>query len=77
MRVDYPDGSFCLRWQYAAAWYHPDGRMKDCAKYYWRNGVKIEAGIPERCHKVRSWLQDQGHREAALLARGVVRRSVA
>ena len=74
MRTDYSDGSFCLRWDYAAAWYTPGGTMKDCAKYYWRNGRKIEANIPERCRKVRQWLQDQGQREASLLTRGILKR---
>lgn len=74
MRIDFQDGSFMLAWERCRAWYHADGTLKD-AEYKRRyKGYPSACAVSPKHVKVRAWLQEQGAKEARLLAQGILKR---
>lgn len=74
MRVDYPDQSFMLSWEKCRAWYNPDGTLKDAEYKRTYKGFPAAVAVSVKHTKVLGWLEEQGKREAALLAKGILKR---
>lgn len=74
MRIDYPDGSFMLSWQFARAWYDKDGNLLDCEKKYTHKGYPAARAIPEKHTKVRQYLAEQGKQTVHLFNSGIIKR---
>jgi hypothetical protein len=74
MRVDYPDGSFMLSWEFCRAWFAPDGTLKDAEYKRMYKGYPVARAVSAKHTKVRAWLEEQGKVEVDLLARGILKR---